>query len=111
MGVAGEGVPGLDSGGCISSVVLQLPWPWACCFRGILVAVQGPMPLCLGRCSSGHEVTPFPAPVRCFPLPCKLAAVMAQLGSQLKELQPIKCQCQVARNVCAEAGGAPRCCN
>lgn len=30
------------------------------------------------------------APARCFPLLCKLAGIMAQLGSGLKEFHPIK---------------------
>lgn len=30
------------------------------------------------------------APAHCFPLLCKLAGIMAQLGSGLKEFHPIK---------------------
>lgn len=83
-------IPAPHSLGCAPGSSLYT-WPGATMLQGHPVGcagdgvpVAGPLPLW----SSGMPHSW--APIWCFPLPCKLANIMAQLGSQLKEFQPIK---------------------
>ena len=70
---------------------LVYSWPGPVILKDILMSVQGlvllwPLPHFQSRgCASFSSLC-----MRCFRLLCKLAGIMAQLGSQLKDFPPIK---------------------